>query len=388
MKIPFKYIIKNFKTRKLTTGITIFGVALVVLVFSAVLMMADGVKKTLVATGLPENVKVVRKSATSEISSIIDGDTQNIIKTLPHIAKNDKGDPILSDEVVVIINLKIKDGGMSNITVRGIGEQAIYLRPNIKITSGRMFNPALRELIVGGAIHKKFLNSDVGDQIKFAGDEWKIVGTFDAGGSGFDSEILGDSRQLLDAFNRGSSASAVTFKLDDLNNFDKVQKIFESDRRLQQFEVKLEQKYYEEQSQFLSGFISILGIFITVIFSLGATIGATITMYSAVANRTIEIGTLRSLGFSRRSILSAFLIESVLISLIGCAVGLFFSMFLQFFSISTLNFQSFSELSFSFVFSASVATSSVIFALLMGILGGFFPAVRAATVNIVTALRG
>lgn len=388
MKIPIKYIVKNFRTRKLTTGITIFGLSLVVLVFSAVLMMAEGVTNTLIATGMPDNLKVVRKSSQGEISSIVDGETQNVIRTLPHVAKNNSGKLLISGEVVVIINLEIKDGGMSNITVRGVSEEAKYLRPNIKIISGKTFNPSLRELIVGEAIYKKFQGAGIGDYIKFAGDEWRIVGIFSSGGSGFDSEFLGDTRQLTDAFNRGNSVSSVTFKIDDINNFDKIQKIFETDRRLQQFEVTPEQKYFEEQSSFLSGFISILGIFITVIFSLGATIGATITMYAAVANRTVEIGTLRSLGFSRRSILSAFLIESVLIALIGCAIGLFLSSFLQFFTVSTLNYDSFAELSFSFSFSWWIALASVIFALLMGILGGFFPAVRAATLNIVNALRG
>ncbi len=388
MKIPIKYIVKNFRTRKLTTGITIFGLSLVVLVFSAVLMMAEGVTNTLIATGMPDNLKVVRKSSQGEISSIVDGETQNVIRTLPHVAKNNSGKLLISGEVVVIINLEIKDGGMSNITVRGVSEEAKYLRPNIKIISGKTFNPSLRELIVGEAIYKKFKGAGIGDYIKFAGDEWRIVGIFSSGGSGFDSEFLGDTRQLTDAFNRGNSVSSVTFKIDDINNFDKIQKIFETDRRLQQFEVTPEQKYFEEQSSFLSGFISILGIFITVIFSMGATIGATITMYAAVANRTVEIGTLRSLGFSRRSILSAFLIESVLIALIGCAIGLFLSSFLQFFTVSTLNYDSFAELSFSFSFSWWIALASVIFALLMGIIGGFFPAVRAATLNIVNALRG
>jgi len=172
------------------------------------------------------------------------------------------------------------------------------------------------------------------------------------------------------------------------NSFEEVKRYFETERRLQQFEPKIEQKFFEEQSELMATFIRILGIFITIIFSFGATIGAMITMYAAVANRTIEIGTMRSLGFSRRSILTAFLTEALFISLIGAAIGLFFASFLQFFSISTLNFSSFAELSFSFALSPSIIISSLIFAVMMGFIGGFLPSVRAARLNIVNALRG
>jgi ABC-type antimicrobial peptide transport system permease subunit len=176
--------------------------------------------------------------------------------------------------------------------------------------------------------------------------------------------------------------------MNNINNFDQLTRAFETDRRLLQFEPEIEQKYYEEQSQFLAGFIRILGTFITVIFSFGAIIGAMITMYAAVANRTIEIGTMRALGFGRTSILTAFLIESFIISLIGCAIGLFIASFLQFFRISTLNFSSFADLSFSFALSPSIVVSCIIFALVMGFCGGFLPSVRASRLNIVNALRG
>jgi ABC-type antimicrobial peptide transport system permease subunit len=351
-------------------------------------MMAYGVQKTLTATGLPDNVKVTRKSSSGEISSIIDGNTRNVIKTLQYIAKEKNGKPIISEEPVVIINLEIKSGGLSNITVRGVSEEVGTLRPQVKLKEGRMFNPALRELIAGEAVSKKFNGAQIGSSVKFANDNWKIVGLFDSNGSGFDSELWGGSDQLLNAFNRGNSVSTVTFKMNNQNDFDKIKYAFNTDRRLLQFEPKIEQKYFEEQSEFLAGFISILGIFITVIFSFGAIIGAAITMYAAVANRTVEIGTLRSLGFSRRSILSAFLIESLAIAMIGCAIGLFLASFLQFFQISTLNFTSFSDLSFSFALSPSIIVSSLFFAGMMGLVGGFFPSVRAARLNIVNALRG
>ncbi len=388
MKIPLKYTLRNFKTRKLTTGITITGIALVVFVFTAVLMMAYGVQKTLIATGLPDNVMVARKSSNAEISSIIDGDTRNVIRTLPYIAKDANGRPIISEEPVVVINLEIKTGGLSNVTVRGVSQEIGILRPQVKIKEGRMFNPALRELIVGEAVANKFKGAQIGSTVEFAGDSWKIVGEFDSNGSGFDSELWGGNDQLLNAFNRGSSVSTITFRMSNPNDFDKIKYAFNSDRRLLQFEPKIERQYFEEQSEFLASFIRILGIFITVIFSFGAIIGAMITMYAAVANRTVEIGTMRSLGFSRRSILAAFLVESLAIAMIGCTIGLVLASFLQFFRISTLNFNSFSDLSFSFALSPSIIISSFIFAAFMGFFGGFLPSVRAARLNIVNALRG
>jgi ABC-type antimicrobial peptide transport system permease subunit len=387
MKIPLKYTLRNFKTRKLTTGITITGIALVVFVFAAVLMMAYGVQKTLKTTGQPDNVMVFRKAASSEISSIIDPGTQDIIRSLPHIAKDAAGNSEISFEPVVVINLEIFSGGLSNITVRGVSPAIGKIRPQMRILNGRMFNWGMRELIVGESISKRFRDTQLGSFVKIAGDYWKIVGIFTTDGSGFDSEIWGDGLQLDNAFKRGTTVSTITLKLDNVQNFAAFKSIFESDRRLQQFEPQIEQEYFEDQSRVMATFIRVLGIFVTIIFSFGATIGATITMYAAVSNRTVEIGTLRSLGFSRRSILSAFLIESLLITLIGGAIGLIVASFLQFFSISTLNFGSFAELTFSFALSPSIIISSLIFAVFMGFIGGFLPSVRAARLNIVNALR-
>jgi ABC-type lipoprotein release transport system permease subunit len=387
MKLQFKYVIKNFKSRKLTTAITIAGIAMVVFVFAAVLMMAYGIEKTLAATGEEDNVMILRKSATGEISSIISGETGNIIQSLPNISRSTDGKPILSKEPVVIINLEIEGGGFSNITVRGVSTQIEELRPQVKIIDGKMFNPALRELIVGISIAGRFPEARINQIIKFAGNDWTVVGIFSTDGSGFDSEIWGDGFQMLDAFNRGSSVSTMTVKLDNPENFDQFKQNFDNDRRLKQFEPKREKQFFSEQSEGMATFIRILGIFITVIFSLGATVGAMITMYTAVANRTVEIGTLRSLGFKRRSILSAFLIESMVIAITGAAIGLFVASFLQFFTIATLNFQSFAELSFSFALSPSIIISCLIFAILMGVFGGVLPSIRASRLKIVDALR-
>jgi len=214
-----------------------------------------------------------------------------------------------------------------------------------------------------------------------------VVGLFEAGKGGFESEMWGDALQLLSAFNRGSSVSSLTLKLEGAEKFEDFKRAFESEQRLNQFETKPEQKYFEEQSEAMATFIRIFGIFITVFFSLGSTIGAMITMYAAVANRTVEVGTLRALGFRRRSVLTAFLVESLVLAFIGGIIGLGIASFLQFFQISTLNFASFAELAFSFALTPEIVVNTLLFALGMGFVGGFLPSVRAARLNIVNALR-
>jgi len=386
--IPLKYTVNSLKRRKLTTSITIAGVALVAFVFAAVLMMAYGIEKTLKSTGSPDNIKIVRKSATGEISSLIDGEAQSIISTSPLISKSTAGKPLISKEPVVLINLTRDDGATGNLTVRGLNEIYKELRPQVRIIEGREFKFGVNELIVGDALVAKFPETEIGKKIKFAGGDWTVVGIFTTDGSGFDSELWGDASQILAAFNRGSTVSTLTTKLVSPDQLDQFNQFLLKDKRLNQYEAKAEQQYYAEQSEGLSLFISIVGIFVTVIFSFGATIGATITMYSAVANRTVEIGTMRALGFSRRSILMAFLIESLFLALLGGVIGLGLASFLSFVKISTLNFSSFSEIAFSFSLSPAIIISSLIFSLVMGFIGGFLPSFRAARLNIVNALRG
>ena len=389
MKIPMKYIIRSLFTRRLTTGITVLGVALVVFVFTAVLMMSDGIRQTLRGTGSSENVLVARKAANGEISSIITNDVYGVISSLPQIARGNDGRPVISGDIVVIVNLEKlgTGGGISNVTVRGVSPSAFQLRPQVKIEEGRMFNWGAREIIVGSSIARRFKGAQLGNTLKFAGDAWSIVGVYQTGGDGFNSEMWGDVGQLQDAFRRGGSFSTVTFQMAGSGQVESVQKAFEEDNRLQQFEAKTERVFFEEQSEFMSIFISVLGIFITVFFSVGAIIGAMITMYAAVANRTVEIGTLRALGFKRRSVLTAFLIESFLLSLGGAAVGMFLASFLQFVQVSTMNFASFSELEFTFALTTWTVLFGVVFSVIMGFAGGFLPSIRAARLNIVNALR-
>jgi putative ABC transport system permease protein len=388
MKIPLTYIARNLKTRRLTTALTVTGVALVVFVFAAVLMMAYGVQKTLVSTGSENNVLVSRKASNGEISSILDGGTANIIFAMDQVARTADGSPMATKDVVTVINLpKVGLGGMTNLTVRGVSPQAFVIRPMIRLVEGRMFQHGAREIIVGSAAAKRIEGAQLQSKLKFGGDSWTVVGRFDAGGCGFDSEIWGDVDQLADALGRPNAFSTLTFRLQSPNEFEAFKAAFARDNRLQQFEPKPEKKFFEEQSETMALFIRVLGMFVTFVFSFGAAIGAMITMYAAVANRTVEIGTLRALGFRRRNVLAAYLLESLLLALIGGTVGVILASLLQFFSISTINFDSFAEIEFSFALSPRIIFYALFFSLIMGLLGGFLPAVRAARLKIVSALR-
>jgi putative ABC transport system permease protein len=386
MKIPFSYIFRNLWTRKLTTLLTAGGMGLVVFVFAAVLMLDAGLKQTMVGTGSFDNVVMIRKGSETEIQSGVSRDQAALIASLPQIARGADGEPMVSKESLVLISL-VKSGQNrgSNVVTRGLPPLGLTLRPQVKIIKGRLFNPGSSEIIVGRNIHEQFDGADIGQTIRFAQREWLIVGVFDGRKSAFDSEVWGDAEQLMQAFRRNGFSSVVA-KLAQSDSFDALVKDLNDDVRLSQ-EGKREQIFYEDQSRALSTFISILGTVLSVIFSLGAMIGAAITMYSAVATRTAEIGTLRALGFRRPSILAAFMMESMLLALVGGLAGLFFASFLQALTISTLNFQSFSQLAFGFALTPRIVITTLVFSLIMGFVGGFLPALKASRMKIVDSLR-
>jgi len=386
MKVPFSYIARNLWTRRLTTILTAGGLALVVFVFATVLMLDEGLRTTLVTTGEYNNVVVIRRSAETEVQSGVDRKQASVVASHPAIGLGPDGQPMLSKETVVLISLPKRGSDKpSNIVIRGVSERGSAMRPQVKLTEGRMFRPGASEVIAGASIARRFVGAGIGETLRFGQREWTVVGLFDAGNSGFDSEIWGDADQLMQAFRR-SAYSSVIVRLADSNDFERFKKDIESDPRLT-LEAKREQTFYADQSKALSNFISILGLALSIIFSIGAMIGATITMYASVANRVGEIGTLRALGFQRRSILAAFLTEAMLLALVGGAAGLFCASFMQFLSFSTTNFQSFSELAFGFKLSPAIVTKTLMFSLFMGFIGGFLPAVRAARLKIVDALR-
>ena len=384
--IPFSYIARNLYARKLTTVLTAAGMALVVFVFTTVLMLSAGLRETLVATGQPDNVLVIRRGSQTEIQSGIDRASAAIVETLPQVAAGGGGVKLLSKEPVVLITLPRREtGAPSNVVIRGVTPEGLVLRPQAQIVEGRMFRPGTSEIIAGRAIANGFRGASLGQTLRFAQRDWTVVGVFDAGRTGFNSEIWGDAEQMLQSFRR-IGFSALLFKLADPASFDAVKKEIEGDQRLT-LEVKRETQFYADQSEVMAKFISYLGTTISVIFSIGAIIGAMITMYASVASRTAEIGTLRALGFSRAAILVAFLGEALLLGLVGGLAGLFAASFMQMVPISTSNFQTFSEIAFSFTLTPEIVASSLGFALLMGFVGGFLPAARAARLRIVDALR-
>lgn len=384
--IPFSYSSRNLWARKLTTFFTAGGMALVVFVFASVMMLDQGLRETLVETGSNDNVVITRRAAGTEVQSGIGREPAAIIESQPEVALGSDGERLVSKESVILISLtKRETGKPSNVIIRGVSKTGLTLRHQIKITEGRLFRPGQSEIIAGRGIAKHFTGTGLGERLRFGLREWTVVGVFDAGGSGFDSEVWGDNDQIMQAFRR-QFFSSVVIKLSDSELFDALKNRLESDPRLT-LDIKRERVFYADQSEALSRFITYLGITLSVIFSIGAMIGAMITMYAAVANRTSEIGTLRALGFQRTSILASFLLESILLSLLGGLVGIGLASLMQLLTISTMNWQSFAELAFSFTLNSKIILYSMVFSLLMGMVGGFLPALRAGQMTIVDALR-
>ena len=391
MGIPLSYIFRNLWTRRLTTALTAGGLALVVFVFATVLMLDAGLKQTLVTTGEQDNVVAIRKGSETEIQSGITRYQANAIETHPAVALTPDGRRMASKEAVVLISLK-KTGAQkpSNVIIRGVSPLGVDLRPQLHLVKGRRFRTGSAEIMVGSGIAKGFSGVDIGDSLRFAQRDWTVVGVFDAGGSGFDSEIWGDADQLLQSFRRTAYSSMVVRLADTGPGSDAAFEHFKSDidndPRLSN-QLKREQTFYSDQSRALSVFITILGMTLTTIFSIGAMIGAMITMYASVSSRVAEIGTLRALGFRRSSVLYAFVAESLLLGLVGGVAGLAVATLMQFASFSTTNFQTFADLSFRFTLTPAIVLQSLVFAMAMGLIGGFLPALRAARLNIVDSLR-
>lgn len=387
MPVPISYSLRNLRRRKLTTILTAGGMALVVFVFAATLMLAEGLRQTLVATGSPNNAVILRKGAETEVQSGIDRLVASILQTSPEAAPGPDGQPLAVKELVVLIGLTKKTTGRpSNVPIRGIEPESFTLRPEVQLVRGRYPRPGSAEVVIGSAVAKNFQGSDLGQALSFAQTRWPIVGIFDAGGSGFSSEVWGDGEVLMQAFRR-QAFSTVVLRLGGPEALTHLRTRLEADPRLQ-VEVFRETVYYEKQSEMMATFLRVLGISLTAIFSLGAMIGAMITMYSAVATRIAEIGTLRALGFGRGEILVAFLMEALLLGVLGGAAGLLAASFLTNFTFSTTNFQTFAELAFRFKLTPMITLACMAFAVGMGVAGGVLPALRAARLSIVDALRG
>ena len=385
MRIPLAYNVRNLAARRVSTILTALGIGLVSWVFIFTLALAGGFQSALQATGSPQNAIVVRNGSTAEVTSIVERESAAAIESQPEIAKAPDGSALATHELVVLWNLPRKSGTTTNVVVRGVTAKSFALRPGVHLTQGRIFRPGLEEVVVGSLAHERIAHCLVGDKIRLAGHEWSIVGVFDAHGTSFDSEIWGDVQLFMPVFDRPVYQS-VTFRLDEPSHFGAVQKRLEADPRMS-VRVHHEDEFYAAQSAMLAALLRGLGIFVTLIMAMGAVFGALNTMYAAVGSRTKEIGTLLALGFSRGAVLLSFLVESVMLALFGGLLGCLLALPVNGMATSTTNFASFSEIAFRFRVTPQMLLAGMIFAAVMGALGGWFPSRNASRRVIVEALR-
>jgi putative ABC transport system permease protein len=384
MAIPLKYNLRNLVVRRVSTLMTIGAIALVVAVFVALMALANGLNSALKTTGSPENVLVLRQGSQTETSSGVSKEAFQVIQTLPGIARDREGKPMASAEGVIIVNLPRRSGESTNVTLRGVSETAFAMRPGIKLVAGRMFRPDIGEAIVSRTVADRFSNAALGQSLQLGKRTFAVVGVFDAGGTAFDSEIWSSINDVADAFDR-NGYSSVLVRAENVATRDQLVNRIEAEQRLK-LEAKPELKYYEEQTS-TSGPIRGLGIFVAIIMGIGACFGGMNTMYAAVAHRTREVGTLRALGFSKLSILTSFVIESMILALIGGVIGCLLALPVNGIATGTMNFRTFSEVAFSFRITPDLLVSALIFSLVLGFIGGLLPSRLAARMPITRALR-
>jgi putative ABC transport system permease protein len=386
MGLIASYNLRSMIVRKGTAAMTAMGIAMVVAVFVITLAIAQGFRATLVASGSPGNAIVLRKSSTAETTSGVPRSDVPIVASLPQVARGPDGRPLASPELVTVIALpRETDDQPANVPVRGVAPQAFEVRDTLKFVEGRRFTPGTREINAGKLAVGRFKGLTLGSDVKFGSASWKVVGVFTADDASFESEIWGDVDLMMPAFQRGGYQS-ITVKLADPSMFDSFRDAVSGDPRLY-LEPKLEQEYYAEQSQAMTTVIRVFGTFVTLILSIGAVFGAMNTMYAAVAYRTREIGTLRALGFSQWRIVSAFLVESIALALVGGVIGCILALPVHGLSTGTTNFSSFSEVAFKFRITPGLLAGGLIFSALMGAVGGLLPAMRAARLPVARALR-
>ena len=387
MAIPISYNVRNLKLRKGLTIMTSLGIALTVTTAIFVMALLAGLQRAFVSSGSPLNVLVMRKGSASELTGGFDASALPILKNLPGVAKDSHGDPMVSGEWMVVIVLPRKDGtGEVNVAVRGMMQDGLELRNGVKLVEGRWFTPGQREVVVSESIHKRFANASVGDNLEFGKGPWKVVGVFDAGGSAYDSEIWGDVNQMASDFDRQGAFGSAYLRATDPVSAEALKNRVSDDQRLK-LDGLIEKEYYEKQTN-SGNLIEYVGWAVALIMAIGSSFAAMNTMYAAVAYRSREIATLRIIGFSRPSILTSFVFESVLLSVIGAVAGVILMLPFNGMTTGTQNPATFSEAVFSLQMTPHVVIVAVIFAMTMGLLGGIAPAWHAARQNILTALRG
>ncbi len=387
MKIPIAYNLRNLRGRPVSTAFTALGIGMVVAVFVAMLALANGFATALTSTGSERNVLVLRAGADSEMSSSIDRAAASILSSSPHVARDASGVPLASPEVYVVIPLgRIADTTqLANVVLRGVSDQVWNVRENVRVEAGRRPEPGRNEVCIGTKLVGRFPRTELGGTIAFAAREWNVVCHFSAAGSSFESEMWGLNEQVMPVM-RGEVFQSLTFRLVDPAAFEEAKRSLEDDRRLT-VNVHREVEFYAQQSQMLGTVLRILAVMITSIMAVGAVFGAVNTMYAAVASRSSEIAVLLTLGFQPRSIMASFLAESTLIALVGGLIGCLIALPVNGAVASTTNWASFSEVAFAFRITPGLLLAGVLFAVLMGMVGGFFPARRASRLQVVEAIR-
>jgi putative ABC transport system permease protein len=388
MAIPVIYNVRSVKARWTSAIVAVLGIAGTVGVFVAMLSLARGFKATLVASGSEDNAIIMRAGATSEMMSGVALDQVKIMQDAPGVARGADGAPLVTSEVVVIAPFPLKSTGTdANVQVRGVSSNVLSIRRNVKIVEGRMFQPGLSELVVGKNASSTYSGLSLGSSVKFGGGNWQVVGVFDAGGSAFDSEVWTDARVLDDVYKRPSNVfQSVTVHLTSPNALQQFKDSVTSDPRLS-VDVSREIDYYSKQSTRMTQLITILGGLVASVMAIGAIFGALNTMYSAVAERGREIATMRALGFGAAAVVFSFVIEALLISFVGGAIGCLAVLPLNGLTTATMNWQTFSNMAFAFKITSGLLLGGVIFALVMGVIGGLPPAIRAAARPVAVALR-
>jgi putative ABC transport system permease protein len=386
--VPISYNFRSIRARWASTIVAILGIAGTVGVFVAMLSMARGFRATMVASGSPANALVMRAGSSSEMMGGISLDSIKVLQDKPGVARDSAGSALLTQDVVGVVALPLVSTGTdANVQVRGVSPNVLQIRTFVKIAEGRMFQPGLAELIVGENASKTYTGLNMGNTINFAGGRWQIVGIFDAGGSAFDSEVWCDSKTLNQVLQRPPNIfQSATIHLASPSAFQTFKDAVISDPQMN-VDVIREIDYYAKQSTTVTKLISVVGGIVATIMAFGAIFGALNTMYSAVAERGREIATMRALGFSSWNVLLSFLFEALLISIVGGVMGCIAVIPLNGFTTSTMNFQTFSNLAFAFKITFDLLLMGIVFALVMGVLGGLLPAIRASIRPVAVALR-
>ena len=387
MAIPLTYNLRSLRVRWASTVVAVLGIAGTVGVFVAMLSLAKGFKATLVSSGSSRDAIVRRAGATSEMESAVSVDHVKIIEDAPGVERGASG-PLVSPEVVVVAAFPLKATGTdANVQVRGVSPKALQVRDNVKVVSGRMFEPGLNQLIVGRYVAGTYAGFELGNTVKFGGGTWTVVGVFDAGGSAFDSEIWCDAKVVKDVYKRPpNNFQSVTVRLTSPDAFTRFKDALTSDPRLS-VQADREIEYYDKQSRAITNLILVLGTMVGIVMGIGAVFGALNTMYSAVAERSREIATMRAVGFGAGSVVTSFVFEALCIALVGGLLGCLCALPVNGLTTGTMNWQTFSHVAFAFKVTTGLLAGGVAFALLMGLVGGVPPAIRAARARIAVALR-